>query len=155
MTLTLAWGLLAVAVLIVVGLALYAFRLWKRVHHREALQRDEIRRANENCLESLDVIARAMLADQVDLIEGALRCKVLLEIIEPQLVERSRFHVFAEVHRRAGHLHTHSARQALSPRQRLEEDRERIALEEELRAPLQQAAHAVVDFKKRWPAGLH
>ncbi|MHB0775591.1 DUF2489 domain-containing protein [Halomonas sp. WWR20] len=155
MSLSLAWGLLALAVLTLGGLGIYAAHLWKEVRRREAFRRDEIRQANEKCLESLDVIARAMLAGQVDLIEGALRCKVLLEIIEPSLVERSSFHVFAEVHGRASHLSTHSARQALSSQQLREEDRERRVLEEELQTPLQEAAHAVVEFKRCWPASLH
>lgn len=149
-----AWLLLGAAVIVVVGLGSYALSLWREVKRREAFRRDEIRRANDNCLESLGMIASAMLVEQVDLIEGSLRCKVLLEIIDPGLLDRPEFRVFGEVHQRTGHLHTHSARQALTPRERLQEDRQRLAVEDELQGSVREAAGAVLDFKQRWPASL-
>lgn len=150
-----AWLLLGAAVILVTGMGIYALTLWREVRRREAFRRDEIRRANDNCLDSLGMIASAMQAEQVDLIEGSLRCKVLLEIIDPSLLDRSEFRVFAEVHQRTGHLHTHSARQALTPRERMHEDRQRLTVEEELRGSVLEAAGAVIDFKQRWPASLH
>lgn len=152
---TTAWLLLGGAIIIVIGLGGYAWSLWREVGRRDLFRREEVRRANDNCLESLDVIARAMLADQVDLIEGSLRCKVLLEIIDPALLERSSFHIFVDVHQRTAHLHTHSARRALAPRERLREDRQRLVVAAELRQAMLDAAHAVIDFKRRWPASLH
>ncbi|GHA85707.1 DUF2489 domain-containing protein [Modicisalibacter luteus] len=152
---TAAWLLLGVGGIAVIALGSYATVLWREVKRREALKNDEIRRANDNCLQSLELIATAMLNEQVDPIEGSLRCKVLLEIIEPALVARSSFQVFAEVHQRTSHLHTHSARRELSPRERMREDRERLAVEDELRDSILEAAHAVLDFKQRWPSSLN
>lgn len=149
-----AWLLLGVASIVVAGLVIYALKLWREVKRREAFRRDEIRRANANCLESLEMIAGAMLAEQVDLVEGSLRCKVLLEIIDPALMERAAFQVFVEVHQRTAHLHTHSARGSLTPRERLREDRQRLAVEEALRDRVREAARAVLDFKQCWPASL-
>ncbi len=150
-----AWLLLGGAVIVVAGLVGYAGALWREVRRRDLFRREEVRRANENCLESLDAIARAMLAGQVNLTEGSLRCKVLLEIIDTRLLERSSFQVFADVHQRTSHLHTHTSRRELSARARLQEDRERQAVENELHDAVLAAARAVIDFKKRWPAGLH
>lgn len=155
MTETTAWLLLLVALILIAGLAGYAYSLWREVGRRKRFREEEVQRANRNCLESLDGLARAMLAEQVDLTEGSLRCKVLLEIIDPRLIERNAFQVFAEVHRRTSHLHTHSARAALTPRERLGEDRERLAVEADLRQEVLAAAQAVLDFKQRWPASLH
>lgn len=152
---TTAWLLLASGIIVICGLGGYGLSLWREVKRRDLFRRNEIRRANDNCLESLDTIARAMLADQMDLTEGSLRCKVLLEIIDPGLLDRPTLHVFAEVHRRTAHLHTHSSRRALTPDQRLHEDRERLAVEEEMRASVLDGALAVIDFKQRWPASLH
>nr|WP_298372441.1 DUF2489 domain-containing protein [uncultured Halomonas sp.] len=148
----LAWGLLGVAVIVVVALAGYALKLLREVKRRQAFREDEIRRANNNCLESLEMIAQAMLADQVDLIEGSLRCKVLLEIIDPALLERRAFSPFGEVYQRTAHLHTHSARRALTPRERFKEDRERITVEQSLQDDIRTAASAVLDFKRQWEA---
>lgn len=152
---TTGWVLLGIAFIVLAGLGSYAFTLWREVKRREVFRRDEVRRANDNCLESLGLIANAMLCEQIDLTEGSLRCKVLLEIIDPRLIEHSSFQVFAEVHQRTIHLHTHSARQALTPRERLQEDRVRLAVEKELHGSLLEAARAVLDFKLRWPKSLH
>lgn len=150
-----AWLLLGSAAIAVGGLGVYALSLWREVKRRDAYRHEEVRRANDNCLESLDIIARAMLAGQMDLTEGCLRCKVLLEIIDPQLLERSSLHVFTEVHQRTAHLHTHSSRRLLTPRQRMQEDRQRLAVEDELRTGIRNGVLAVIDFKQRWPASLH
>lgn len=155
MSVTTAWMLLLAGLVLVAGLAGYAFSLWREVGRRRRFREDEVRRANRNCLESLDAIARAMLAEQVNLTEGSWRCKVLLEIIDPQLLERDAFRPFGEVHRRTSHLRTHSARRELAPRERMREDRERLTVESELRQEVLAAAQAVLDFKQRWPASLH
>ncbi|GGX79643.1 hypothetical protein GCM10007160_03750 [Litchfieldella qijiaojingensis] len=147
--------LLGIALVIVAGLGAYAWTLWKEVRRREAFKRDEVRRANEMCLESLDAIAKAILQEQVDLTEGALRCKVLLEIIDPALMERQSFQIFGVIQSRTAHLHTHSAREALSPKERMKEDRQRWAIEEEHRQEVLDAARAVLEFKSSWPGSLH
>lgn len=154
MSVVVGWSLVVLAVLVVAGLGGYAWRLWREVQRREAARREELERAHRNCLESLEAIATAMLGDQVDLVEGALRCKVLLDIIDPALLEREDFKVFAEVYRRTEHLHTHSSRQDLSAKQRFAEDRERIALQEERYTALHEAAQKVLVLKSEWPAGL-
>ncbi|WP_148254077.1 DUF2489 domain-containing protein [Aidingimonas lacisalsi] len=148
---TVAWLLLALAVLVNAGLGFYALRLWREVKRREAFKREEVDRANQQCLDSLDAIAKAMLDDQVDLTEGALRCKVLLEIIDSDLTGQERFRVFAEMHERTAHLHTHSSRQALTPRDRMKEDRERLAVESELDETIRAAAREVLTFRANWP----
>ena len=78
-----AWIVAGLAVVILAGLGAYALTLWKEVRRREAFKREEVERANQQCLSSLDAIARSMISRQVDLVEGSMRCKVLLEIIDP------------------------------------------------------------------------
>lgn len=155
MSTTLALGLLALALIIIAGLSGYAWSLWREVKRREAFRAEEIRRAHEQCLDGLGAVAQAMLTEQVDITEGSLRCKVMLEIIDPRLIERDDFRVFGEVHARTAHLRTHSARHALTPRERFKEDKERLAVEDELRSSALDAARAVLDFKQRWPQSLH
>lgn len=155
MSVALFWSLAALALAIVAGLAFYAHTLWKEVRRRQAFRDDEMRRARENCLFSLGALAAAMRAEQIDLVEGALRCKVLLEIIDPGLVEREAFRVFSTVHAETRHLHTHSARKELTSRQRMEEDRQRMAVESTHKRALLDAAQAVETFKQRWPESLH
>lgn len=155
MTTTTALVLFALALAVVAGLGAYAVTLWREVRRRRAFREEELRQAHANCLENLELVASALLQEQVNITEGAWRCKVLLEILDPRLVERPDFVAFAEVHGRTRHLHTHSARQALSPRDRFREDRERLSVEEEFREPVLKAAAAALAFRRAWPDSLH
>ena len=155
MTNTLALVLLGLALAIIAGLGAYAYTLWKEVQRRKAFHEEERQRAHRNCLENLEMVASALAQEQVDITEGSWRCKVLLEILDQSLTERPDFQAFDEVHRRTSHLHTHSARQSLSPRDRMREDSERLAVEKEFREPVLKAAAAVVEFRRGWPESLH
>ncbi|MHC9037884.1 DUF2489 domain-containing protein, partial [Cobetia marina] len=62
--------LIVIALIIIAGLTAYALKLRREVRKREALRAEELTRARANCLESLEAIARAMQAGQVDLVEG-------------------------------------------------------------------------------------
>ncbi|WP_106478269.1 DUF2489 domain-containing protein [Phytohalomonas tamaricis] len=128
MTMPWAWALLVSGFIIVVILGLYVRYLIAEIKRREAFRRNEVRRAHDNCAENLDVIARAMLADQVDLVEGCLRCRVMLDIMDPTLLRRDELQIFQHVSNQAAHLHTHQARNELTPRERMQEDRERMQL---------------------------
>ncbi|EWG98831.1 DUF2489 domain-containing protein [Halomonas sp. BC04] len=155
MTMTTALVLLALGAAIIAGLGAYAFTLWREVKRRRALKEDELQRAHANCLENLEIVASSLLQEQVDVTEGSWRCKVLLEILDPELMERPAFRPFGEVYARTQHLHTHSARKALSPRDRMREDRERLEVEAELRQPVLKAAAEVLEFRRAWPGSLH
>ncbi|HDZ49108.1 hypothetical protein LCGC14_0293820 [marine sediment metagenome] len=147
--------LLVAAIAVVVGLCVYAWSLRKEVSRREAFRRDEDKRAKQNSLDNLDYVASALVQEQVDITEGAWRCKVLLEIIDPSLTERAQFQAFAEHYRRTRHLKTHSARQQLSPRERMQEDKERLAVEDEMRKEVLEAAKAVLEWRSQGPNVLH
>ncbi|NIC04091.1 DUF2489 domain-containing protein [Billgrantia bachuensis] len=155
MTTTTALILLAVSLAIVAGLAAYAFTLWQEVKRREAFREEELRRAHENCLSNLEIVASSLLQEQVDITEGAWRCKLLLDILDPSLIERPGFQAFGEVYSRTQHLHTHSARKQLTPRERMREDRERLEVEAEWRQPVLAAAEELLAFRRGWPGSLH
>lgn len=147
--------LLAIAGVIIVGLAAYAMTLRKEVKRREAFRLDEDRRAQQNSLQNLDYVASALVQEQVEITEGSWRCKVLLEIVDPSLAERPEFQAFAEVYNRTRHLKTHSARKQLTPRERMQEDKERLAVEDEMRADVLAAAQAVIQWRAKGASALH
>jgi exopolyphosphatase/pppGpp-phosphohydrolase len=155
MTTTTALVLAGLGLAIIAGLAAYAYTLRQEVRRRQAFREEEERRARDNCLENLELVASALLQEQVDVTEGAWRCKVLLEILDPRLLERESFRPFGEVYERTRHLHTHAARKALTPKERFKEDRERLSVEEELREAVLEAARAALVFRRDWPASLH
>ncbi|HSP58367.1 MAG TPA: DUF2489 domain-containing protein [Halomonas sp.] len=143
--------LLGLALMLVIGLMVYAYTLWREVRRRREYRQAEDQRASQNCLDNLEMVASALAQGQVDVTEGAWRCKVLLEILDPELMERPAFRAFGEVHERTRHLHTHSARDALNAQERLNEDRQRLAVEDEMRESVLAAATAVLEFRRRWP----
>jgi exopolyphosphatase/pppGpp-phosphohydrolase len=155
MNATFAIILLAVAIAVIIGLCIYAWMLRKEVGRREAYRREEDTRAQQNSLENLDYVASALVQQQVDITEGAWRCKVLLEIIDPSLTEKPQFQAFAELYNRTKHLKTHSARQQLTPRERMQEDKERLIVEDEMRKEVLDAAQAVLEWRAKGPSALH
>ena len=152
---TVALVLLAVAIAVVIGLCFYAWSLRKEVSRREAYRQDEDARAQQNSLENLDYVASALVQEQVDITEGAWRCKLLLEIIDPSLTERSEFQAFAEHYSRTRHLNTHSARQQLTARERMQEDKERLIAEDDMRDAVLEAAKAVIKWRAQGKNALH
>ena len=155
MSSTVALLLFVVAVLIIAGLVVYAHKLRSEVKRREAFRLEEERRAQQNSLENLDYVVSALVQEQVDITEGSWRCKVLLEIVDPSLSERPEFQAFAEVYNRTRHLKTHSARKQLTPRERMQEDKERLAVEDEMRPAVLAAAAEVIKWRAKGPSALH
>ncbi|WP_249976723.1 DUF2489 domain-containing protein [Vreelandella olivaria] len=152
---TVALVLLALGGAIIIGLGAYALTLRKEVKRREAFRLDEERRAQQNSLENLDYVVSALVQEQVDITEGSWRCKVLLEIVDPSLTERPEFQAFADVYNQTRHLKTHSARKQLTPRERMQEDKERLAVEDKMRAAVLSAAAEVIKWRAKGPSALH
>lgn len=146
MSSTTALILLVIALILVAGLTWYALRLWGEVRRRRVFRREEDRRARQNSLENLEIVASALLQNQVDITEAAWRCRTLLDIIELERVDQPDLKAFAEVHARTQHLHTHSARMALTPKARREEDRERLAVEAEMHDAVIESAKAALQY---------
>lgn len=143
---TWAMILLAIALLVTAGLTWYAFRLWQEVGRRKAFRQDEDRRAIQNSLENLELVATALQQGQVGVTEAAWRCRTLFDIIDPGLLDDPDFKAIATVHSRTKHLHSHSARMALTPAQRRDEDRQRVEVEDDMRDSIHASAQAVLDF---------
>lgn len=155
MSLSLAVVFFIAGAVIIGTLAIYAARLRQEVKRREAFRREEDTRAITNSLENLDYVTKALVQGQVEITEGAWRCKVLLEIIEPSLASREEFSAFSEVYSRTQHLKTHSARSQLTPRERMAEDKERLQVESDMRKSVIQAAKAVIQWRSHDGKTLH
>lgn len=126
-----ALALLVVGLLVVAGLAYYAHTLRLKVKAREQEQQAVVDKARVKTLENIHFIARALLEEQVDVMEACLRIRVLIDIIEPEWFELPEARVFSEISRRGDHLATHQARKDLPKQERMKQDVERMALEAE------------------------
>ena len=102
-----------------------------------------------NVVESIKVIATVMLDDQVELSEGCLRLKVLIDNFDPTLHEQDKFKVFAQMSEKLAHMPTHEARKKVEKKLIRKMDEERFRLEAEYREDIRQAATALIKWVER------
>ncbi|WP_150912277.1 DUF2489 domain-containing protein [Marinobacter halotolerans] len=111
----------------------------RRQEKTEAFQKE--RRAS--MVESLQVLAMAVEAEQMEYSEACLRIKGLLDHVSPDLLQQQPYRVFQEVHDQIQHMPTHKARQNTETRFVEKMDRERMAIEEANAGRIREAAVAL------------
>lgn len=147
----LQWALIAggvIAIALLVGFILRQLRTLqankRRQQKTEAFQNE--RRAS--MVESLQVLAMAVEAEQMEYSEACLRIKGLLDHVKPELLKQPPFEVFQEVHNLIQHMPTHQARQDTETRFVEKMDKERLAVEEAHADRIREAASAL--RKQTW-----
>lgn len=131
----LRYFLFVLAVLIVLSMAAYAASLLLKIRHqKKQLKQAQFTRYSNIC-ESIDLIARAMLAEQCDLSEGVLRLKPLLDVLGKKL---SAFPAMWALYQTVEEMPILDARKALKRNERMKLDLEREAKEIELAEQIKQ-----------------
>ena len=109
---TLSVSLFAAATLLIAALAGYALYLWRRVWRNER-QQAELKEKQQTALaEDLRILASCLLDEQLPLIEGAIRIKVLLDNYDAELGQHPRCQVFQQLFEATEQVPTHAARKA-------------------------------------------
>ncbi|OZG74237.1 hypothetical protein BTA51_04260 [Hahella sp. CCB-MM4] len=143
-------------IFILAGLAAILWLLWfiRRQHqklsfHRLQEQEQQARYQDHrnSAIESIQVIARAMLAGQVELSEGCIRVKVLLDSVAPELHEDERFAVFNHLYSQTQHMPTHEARKEVDKRFLFKLDRQRWQLENDHKVEILTASKALLEHQ--------
>ncbi|MDX1452273.1 MAG: DUF2489 domain-containing protein [Oleiphilaceae bacterium] len=137
--------------LMIVGLAVYIVRTLRQIRsvqneiaQRQASQEAEMQAYQGRMRESLEVIARTMLDDQVELSEACIRLKVLIDNYDPDLHQQPGFAVFNEMYARLEHMPTHQARKDADKKWIRKLDKERFRLEKEYRDDLRMAGEKLL-----------
>lgn len=139
---------------LLISLVLWQFILRK---HRElkALQQEpsapssassaEGKRSTQNLglRDSLSVICTLLIDQQVEISEGCIRIRVLLDHYNSQWLELDDFAVFREVHDALSHMPTHQARKQTDKKIIQKLDQERFAIEERNAERVHKAAQAL------------
>ena len=99
--------LLGSAVLIA-ALALYALHLWRRVWAQEKIQTQALNTQRERIGGDLRILASSLLEGQLQLIEGAIRIKVLLDNYDSSLSQDPRCEVFHLLFTATAQVPTHA-----------------------------------------------
>lgn len=139
--------LAALLILVLFGYAGWLLgRLWQQHRRRKRVER--LRR--HQALDSLDIIARSLLADQVNVTEAALRMAVLLHNLEDPQAPSPSFSAIHTLANASRHLDTGTARQALPPAEREIQDRQREALEARHGEAVHEATRVLVQVIPQW-----
>lgn len=147
---TLIYSLIALNLVIIAGLGIYVYRLLKAEKiKREEAQAKADRFAQEladrrlHIIESLRVIGQAVLNEEIPLTEASIRCKVLLDNLDPQLAGNETYSVFNAVYEESKHIPRLEAWKALKGPEKLKFMNEMEALEARYTADIQSAARAL------------
>lgn len=108
---TTIYSLIIVNLLVVTGLSIFIWRLLskqkaKRVEAERKLQEiaAEVREHRLYLIESLQVIAKSVINGEIPLVEASIRCKVLLDNLDPLLAQNEGLVVFNEVFEQSNHI---------------------------------------------------
>ncbi|MCG8671473.1 MAG: DUF2489 domain-containing protein [Pseudomonadales bacterium] len=137
-------------VVVVIALFVVAWRLWRRVWQNEAdlkarqkeVEANEIKRL-DHIHQSINVIAAALIDDQVRVAEAGIRMAVLLDNLPLSCDSKHRFAAIFEVYNRTQHIPTHTAWNELDKKQRRAYEQELFALESELGEQVKEAARYI------------
>ncbi len=135
---------------IVAGLVLIAFL----VHQirsslailREAQQSQKAAGLSSNLEleDSLIVLARCILDDQIELSEACIRVKVLMDNLDPAWPQSQGLAIFSEMYDKLAHMPTHAARKATDKRFLFKLDKQRFDLERQHREAIREGAKTLL-----------
>ena len=134
--------LIILAILILVSLTAYAVSLFLKLQKQKKQIQQAKNARYQNVVESIDIIARAMLAEQCDFSEGVLRLKPLLDVLGKKL---SAFPAMWALYQVVENMPILEARKQLKRNERMKLDLEREAKEAELSEQIKQELHQLCD----------
>lgn len=153
---TFLWGFIAVGCVAILGLLIYIKTLMANLRKLKAEQERLQQQAESkqkalqlDVVESLKVILSVLLDDQVDLSEGCIRIKVLLDNYDISLHEDERFKIFSVMAAELAHMPTHDARKQVDKKILRKLDEQRFKLEATHRDEIREAAKALRTWLER------
>ena len=148
MSLSSQWILIITGMIACGGLLFYIHRQYRRlaVHQRqEEAQQAKVEQQRQMTIESIQVLARTMLAGQVELSEGCIRIKVLLDAVAPELHQDQSFAIFNKLYTDIEHMPTHEARKAVDKRFLFKLDKQRWQLENNYKVEILAASKKILE----------
>ena len=137
--------LLIAGLLLIVALAGYALHLWRKVWRREQQLAEMQAQQHAALAADLRVLAGSLLDEQVPLIEGAIRIKVLLDNYDSTLGQDPRCQVFQVLFAETAQVPTHDAWKALDRSERRHHEARFSALELQHKAEARPSARWLLD----------
>ncbi len=107
-------------------------------------QESRIQTTHLKAIDSIKLIAQLMIEEQVELSEGCIRIKVLLDHVAPDLHEHPAFSVFLKIYVATEHMPTHETRKKTDQKLIRKLDKERLTLEEKNKEAILNAAKQII-----------
>lgn len=142
---TLILSLLLAGLLLIAALAAYAWHLWRRVWAQQRARDEAQEERQERLGGDLNILASSLLDEQLPLIEGAIRIKVLLDNYDSALSNDSRCQVFHLLFEATADVPTHAAWKALDKSERRRFEKRFNELELQHKAAARTAARWLLD----------
>lgn len=142
---TLTLSLLLAGLLLIAALAVYAWHLWRRVWAQQRAQNEAHEERQDRLGGDLNILASSLLDEQLPLIEGAIRIKVLLDNYDSALSNDSRCQVFHLIFDATADVPTHAAWKALDKTERRRFEKRFNELELQHKAAARTAARWLLD----------
>jgi len=145
---TTIWLGIVIGLILITGLCRFIYiKHCELKTHQNLLkeQNDHQVEQKEYLVNSIKVIATAMLEDQVELSEGCIRVKVLIDHLDASLHEQEVFKIFEEMYRKTEHMPTHQARKNVDKNFIHKLDQQRFALEKQHRDSIRKAAGELLE----------
>lgn len=136
---------LAFAILMIAGLGFYALTLWRQVWRKQKAQAEAAQAQKERLGGDLCILSSSLLEDQLPLIEGAIRIKVLLDNYDITLSQSAQCAVFHELFAATAHVPTHAEWKALEKSARRQHELRFSELELQHKAAARSAARWLLD----------
>ncbi len=143
MSISISQTLVFAGSLLIIGLLIYAVVLWRQVFVNNRKITELQQQQRQQLLDAINIITRTMVEQDLNPTEGCIRLKVLLEKLDPELLESKEFRVIDQMYLRSREFATHKARRSLPITERLIQDQQRETLEEELKQEIQKATKAL------------
>ncbi len=131
---------IAFALILIVILSTVALYLWRKVWRLQAEEAKRRADAEQKrvetqayIIESLQVICHTLLREEMNISEGAIRLKVLLDNLGQPERGTAPYTMINQLHDAVSHFDTHEVRSALPKIERRLQDAKREALEDEHR----------------------
>lgn len=136
-------GILAV---IAVWMWWKVFKLEKYKKEQEAILRKQQREKRDYIIESVQIIARNVVSEDLNISEAAIRLKVLLDNLMLPEDERLQFQAVDILYEKVKGFDTHQTRKELPKQERMRQDKYRMLHEAEHREQILAVAELIVEY---------
>ena len=143
------WVMISIGLVVIIGLSVF---IYTKLRELKVLKAQQVKKEAEQAekrrylVDSIKVIATTMLEDQVELSEGCIRIKVLIDHLDASLHEQESFKIFEQMYRETEHMPTHQARKNTDKNFIHKLDQQRFALEKKHNERIRKAAKELLNL---------